>query len=178
MLREVPDAEFRSRATPLGRRWVLARGGLVASASWSTRRLRAMEEAQRDAPVALFREGRRTWWWFEDCVYADDTGLAADDVLALVRDRERRRRRMLARAHAELAIEASASTVKPRRTPIPREVRRAVWARDGGRCVECGATFELQYDHVIPVALGGASTPENLQLLCAPCNQRKGAAVA
>jgi 5-methylcytosine-specific restriction endonuclease McrA len=31
---------------------------------------------------------------------------------------------------------------------------------------------------VIPVALGGASTPGNLQLLCAPCNRDKGAALA
>jgi 5-methylcytosine-specific restriction endonuclease McrA len=54
-------------------------------------------------------------------------------------------------------------------------VRRAVFERDGGRCVGCGAEFDLQYDHVIPVALGGASTAENLELLCAPCNRRKGA---
>jgi 5-methylcytosine-specific restriction endonuclease McrA len=28
---------------------------------------------------------------------------------------------------------------------------------------------------VIPVALGGASTVENLQLLCGACNREKGA---
>jgi 5-methylcytosine-specific restriction endonuclease McrA len=49
-----------------------------------------------------------------------------------------------------------------------------VFRRDGGRCVECGSDFDIQYDHVIPVALGGANTVENLQILCAPCNQRKG----
>jgi hypothetical protein len=48
-------------------------------------------------------------------------------------------------------------------------VRRAVFERDGGKCVECGSTFDLQYDHVIPVALGGATTVENLQLLCGDC---------
>ncbi|QIZ39293.1 HNH endonuclease [Saccharopolyspora sp. ASAGF58] len=50
-----------------------------------------------------------------------------------------------------------------------------VFQRDGGRCVQCGTGFEIQYDHIIPVALGGSSTEENLQLLCAQCNQSKGA---
>ena len=57
-------------------------------------------------------------------------------------------------------------------------MRQAVFERDGGRCVDCGERFDLQYDHVIPIALGGASTAANLQLLCGDCNRRKGAAVA
>ena len=63
----------------------------------------------------------------------------------------------------------------PRRAPIPRDVRLAVWERDGGRCVDCGSDFELQYDHVIPFSVGGATTVANLQLLCAGCNRDKGA---
>jgi len=90
-------------------------------------------------------------------------------VTALVADRDRRRARKLERAHAELEAEAA-----PRRAPIPREVRRVVWARDGGRCVDCGAGFDLQYDHVIPHAMGGADTEANLQLLCGDCNRAKG----
>jgi 5-methylcytosine-specific restriction endonuclease McrA len=35
----------------------------------------------------------------------------------------------------------------------------------------------LPYDHVIPVALGGATTIGNLQLLCGDCNREKGADV-
>jgi len=56
-------------------------------------------------------------------------------------------------------------------------VRRAVFERDGGTYAQCGSNFDLQYDHVIPVALGGATTIGNLQLLCAHCNREKGADV-
>jgi transcription elongation factor Elf1 len=63
------------------------------------------------------------------------------------------------------------------RTPIPAAVRSEVWRRDFGRCVVCGTRQNLQYDHIIPVAHGGATTPQNLQILCRHCNQAKGTGV-
>src|SRR5262245_48283810 len=45
---------------------------------------------------------------------------------------------------------------KPRRS-IPRAVKLAVWQRDGGRCVVCGAQEGLQYDHIVPYSKGGTS---------------------
>lgn len=60
---------------------------------------------------------------------------------------------------------------------IPQGVRQVVWRRDGGRCVQCGAEAHLHFDHIIPVAKGGATTVENLQILCAPCNLSKGARI-
>jgi HNH endonuclease len=58
---------------------------------------------------------------------------------------------------------------------IPQDVKIAVAARDGGRCRQCGSTTELHFDHVIPWSKGGANTVTNIQLLCGPCNRRKGA---
>lgn len=56
---------------------------------------------------------------------------------------------------------------------IPQDVRAAVWQRDGGRCRECGATEYLEYDHVIPHSKGGASSVDNVQLLCRKHNMKK-----
>ena len=62
-----------------------------------------------------------------------------------------------------------------RRDVIPDDVKQLVWMRDGGRCRNCGAQAELQFDHIIPVTMGGSSEPANLQILCGPCNRRKSA---
>jgi 5-methylcytosine-specific restriction endonuclease McrA len=171
MLREIRNGEF----VRVGWRWRLAQGDRVSAVAWSSRRVRALRAAQALAPVRVLREGRRCTWAFEDRWYWEDEGLTEADVLALIRERERRAQRRLQRAHAGLAQAGAAAPA--RREPIPREVRLAVFERDGGRCVQCGSNFELQFDHVIPLRLGGASTAANLQVLCAGCNQRKGASL-
>jgi hypothetical protein len=172
MLREVKNVRFGRRLTLFGRRYSLHEG--ATALTWRPRAFDAILAEQDLRPVALFRREARTYWLFEQRVFWEDDELTSEDVLALVRERQRRARRALDRAHAALAGEAAAPD---RREPIPRAVRLAVFERDGGRCVECGSRFEIQYDHVIPVALGGAGTVENLQILCAPCNQAKGASL-
>ena len=57
---------------------------------------------------------------------------------------------------------------------IPTDVKRAVWERDGGRCVECGAQKNLHFDHMIPWSKGGSSTDSsNIQILCGKHNLKK-----
>ncbi|MEK7355435.1 MAG: HNH endonuclease signature motif containing protein [Bdellovibrionota bacterium] len=56
---------------------------------------------------------------------------------------------------------------------ISSTARHFVFLRDGGACRNCSSTKFVQVDHIIPVALGGSSEPENLQLLCRKCNQRR-----
>ena len=51
----------------------------------------------------------------------------------------------------------------------------AVSVRDGGKCRICGSTKGLHYDHIVPYSLGGRSDDvDNIQLLCARHNLRKG----
>ena len=48
--------------------------------------------------------------------------------------------------------------------------------RDNFRCRFCGATSEqerLEVDHIIPEALGGTDSLNNLATLCQPCNRGK-----
>jgi 5-methylcytosine-specific restriction endonuclease McrA len=56
---------------------------------------------------------------------------------------------------------------------VPAEVRRAVWERDGAQCTfedsggrRCGERAGLEIHHEHAFALGGATTLENLRLMC------------
>lgn len=44
------------------------------------------------------------------------------------------------------------------------------------RCAYCGQPFDGM-DHIIPIAMGGGTTPANVVPCCIPCNQTKGARV-
>jgi 5-methylcytosine-specific restriction endonuclease McrA len=59
----------------------------------------------------------------------------------------------------------------PYRDGVPL-TRKAVLARDGGRCVYCGAAA-TSLDHVVPRSRGGAHTWENVVAACHRCNHTK-----
>ncbi len=58
---------------------------------------------------------------------------------------------------------------------IPQNVKIAVSVRDQGKCVQCGSTDDLHFDHKVAWSRGGTNTVNNIQLLCGTCNRRKGA---
>ena len=59
----------------------------------------------------------------------------------------------------------------PYRATVPL-TRKAVFARDGGRCVYCAAPA-TSLDHVVPRSRGGAHSWDNVVSACGRCNHVK-----
>jgi hypothetical protein len=107
-------------------------------------------------------------------VPSGDVAEVVDRALTvLIADLERRK-------HA-----ATSKPGRPRHTSrnsrhIPAEVRRSVWARDGGQCAfvgdggrRCDATALLEFHHVTPWEAFGPATVDNIQLRCAAHNRHE-----
>lgn len=92
-------------------------------------------------------------------------GRLADDA-----KREADRQAKAAKRAAKIALRGG----QVRRALIPDAIRAAVLERDGHACRHCRSTEDLALDHVYPWSLGGPDTADNLQVLCRPCNSRKG----
>lgn len=61
---------------------------------------------------------------------------------------------------------------------ISKELRAAIWKRDGGFCQHCGVHsstgVRMELDHIVPYSWGGRTNYENLILSCHTCNAKKG----
>lgn len=87
----------------------------------------------------------------------------------------------LPEAYPEMAGYFTAKGNRLRRKDIPQRVKRAVFYRDRGRCTGCDVNLSWvldslpreQFDHVVPLAIGGLNDITNLQLLCEQCNRTK-----
>jgi hypothetical protein len=112
-------------------------------------------------PVFVARTRQRQWWWWRNAFYWESGDYEPEEVGALLEMLERDDEQGLG---WELEVHLAG--------PIPEHVKRLVFDRDGGRCVACGSDELVQFDHVIPSAMGGDNRPQNLRLLCSACNRR------
>ena len=110
-----------------------------------------------------------------------ETTLEAGLDLVLKRHAARRGLVEKPRAESTAADSSGSSGSSDSSAAVPASVKREVWKRDGGRCQwplesggTCQSTLRVEYDHIIPRALGGSSAPGNLRLLV-PGSRRVGA---
>lgn len=63
-----------------------------------------------------------------------------------------------------------------RRQSLPRGAIQMLERMQRMKCANCSACLKPGYhlDHVVPISKGGAHEIGNVQLLCPPCNRRKG----
>jgi hypothetical protein len=171
-LREDNNARFLSRRGFLFERiWFFVATGMPPLRVDPELVAEATTRSDRE-PLLIARDDSRQWWIYQGAFYWESYGYSPHDIAALIHQRMRRRQQQL--DHARMLYNAEQAPPANRRGAITKAMRQAVYERDGGACVECDSTFDLQYDHLIPVALGGATTVDNLQLLCSACNQSKG----
>ena len=139
--------------------------------TYSERQFVRMSESQRTRPVLVTTRGALSWWWYLDRFWWDDERLDATEVRAFVLERDARTMR-----HGE-AVERTRAVAVGELPPmlagsdgaVPESVRTAVWRRDGGRCVDCGADGDLVFDVIIPVSRGGSLNTPNIELRCRSC---------
>ena len=75
---------------------------------------------------------------------------------------------------SEICGEPAGSLELPHTRLIPSEIKREVFKRDKGKCVLCGATDNLHFDHDFPYSKGGTSlSANNIRLLCLRHNLQK-----
>ena len=100
-----------------------------------------------------------------------------------VDDAEMARKRRWSDAHPERARQLATERQQRRQARlsaamVERVDRAAVIARDGGICGICAqpvSISDVELDHIIPLALGGRHSSDNLQVAHSRCNRRKGA---
>lgn len=57
-------------------------------------------------------------------------------------------------------------------TAISPKVKKAVWERDGERCIYCGSPYANPEAHVISRQKGGLGVEKNIVTLCRSCHRR------
>jgi hypothetical protein len=112
-----------------------------------------------------------------------DPGAIVERALTLLLEKvEKRKLGAAASPRATAPIRPGTDQAKGRRVPlsrtIARQVKRAVWERDGGRCAfvsreghRCPERTFLEFHHRQPYAHGGPATVENIALRCRRHNQ-------
>ena len=125
------------------------------------------EGSRPPEPVRVYEKIRQGIWSYNGVFQLVDSWIENDGIRNVFKFE-------LAAIQEEVSAVQSIQDHPHKRRVIPTNVKLEVWKRDSGKCVICGATDELHFDHIIPFSKGGTSlTAGNIQLLCARHNIAK-----
>jgi len=113
-----------------------------------------------EAAIATIGNDLHWYWRWGDSM----GGWVLDQLADVVRDKGYR-----------WPLDRAATSNAPKKDKISRSLAKRVFERDAYRCVTCSSHIDLCCDHIVAEIKGGATTFENLQTMCRPCNARKGA---
>lgn len=139
---------------------------------WDTQGYNQMMQRRETVPTKIAKKVRKTWWMFDGEFFVEDEDCTVEEAQTLILAEKKKRTLKLLKAQTQLG-QANFQSIHVRE-PLPDHVKVFVWQRDGGKCVKCGSQRNLEFDHVVPLSLGGSNTTRNIQLLCQDCNRTKG----
>ena len=128
---------------------------------------------EAEIPYLVGKYKSRYYWLYQQELFSTIKELSIEDAQALILKIRNQEDRAIKRARTEINI-SNSKIVDNIRQPISDEIKIFVWRRDGGKCIKCHSQKNLEYDHIIPLVMGGSNTARNLQLLCEICNRAKG----
>jgi HNH endonuclease len=141
--------------------------GLTQNGKFHQAAQEAKDGKRRPERVRVYEKIRTGIWSYNGIFHLVDSWLERDESRSVFKFR-------LIAVEGDEDLNEPPSINPTRRRVIPTAVKLAVWKRDGGKCVKCGATDELHFDHDVPWSKGGTSLTEaNVQLLCARHNLEK-----
>jgi hypothetical protein len=124
----------------------------------SERKFARLSRAQLAGPILVKKIGGLRWWWYLDRFWLGGKDASARDVEDLVR-----RSDMYRKVRSDPRTEALLS----------ESTRLAVWSRDQGRCVDCGASEGLRFDEIIQGSETSIGSARNVELRCRGCRDRR-----
>ena len=114
--------------------------------------------------AAEFRPQRRQW------IGIDISSKAAELVIERIEGKQRMYKDIIPRKDLPQRTDLG-------KLPIPRSHFDYLYGRQGGYCNGCKEHYEpniCEVDHIIAKSKGGTDHVDNLQILCRPCNMKKG----
>jgi hypothetical protein len=126
-----------------------------------------LSTAQHTSPTRVLKSAGRQWWWYRHRFWWSDPDLRPSQVASTIleHDLDSGLERHLLEEARDVTFRGVGQTGARER--LPDEVRRTVWRRDAGRCVDCGSAVAVRFDYDGSIA---EPTSDDVRLRCRACS--------